>query len=121
MTALWSKRKLAAVSREMPELTRNTKSQNTSVPGILEEYITPISEEIEGRITKKLSQDFIMTESDILGALSKLDKFLLNTQVRTLSGALSGTSGNNDWKTGNQLEIVPRVVPLPKWRSLPLD
>ena len=59
------------------------------------ESITQISEKIEGRVIKKLSQDFSRTESRILGALSKLDEFLLNPQVRTCSVAVPGTSRNN--------------------------
>ena len=42
-------------------------------------------------MTKKLSQEFSRTESRILGALSKLDEFLLNPQIRTFSGATPGT------------------------------
>ena len=49
---------------------------------------------MEGRVTKKLSQEFSKTESRILGALSKLEEFLLNPQVRTCSVAVQGTSGN---------------------------
>ena len=71
------------VSREPPENTRNNQSQNTLNPGMAEELITQVSEEIKGRVTKKLSQEFSRTESRILGALSKLDEFLLNPQVRT--------------------------------------
>ena len=60
-----------------------------------EEYIAQVSEEIEGRVTKKLSKEFSWTESCILGALSKLDEFLLNPQVRTFSTAVPGTSRYN--------------------------
>ena len=59
------------------------------------EYISQVSEEIEGRVTKKLSQEFSRTESRILGALSKLDEFLLNPQVRTCSVAVPRTSRNS--------------------------
>ena len=45
-------------------------------------------------MTKKLSKEFSKTESRILGALSKLDEYLLNPQVRTCSVAVQGTSGN---------------------------
>ena len=84
MATLRNKRKLAAVTRETQEENPgNGQSRNTSVPRINEEYITQISEEIEGRISKKLSQEFSRTESRILGALSKLDEFLLNQQIRT--------------------------------------
>ena len=48
MATLRNKRKLAAVSRETPENTRNNQSQNTLNPGVTEEYITQVSEETEG-------------------------------------------------------------------------
>ena len=69
-----NKRKLAAVTREtQEEHPRNGQSRNTSVPRINEQYITQVSEEIEGRVTKKLSEEFSRTESRIFCALSKLD------------------------------------------------
>ena len=61
-----------------------------------QEYISQVSEEIEGRVTKKLSKDFSRTESRILGSLSTLDEFLLNPQVRTCSVAIPGLSRNDD-------------------------
>ena len=82
------------------EHPRNGQSRNTSVPRINEEYITQVSEEIKGRVTKKLSQDFSRTESRILGALSKSDEFLLNSQIRTHSGSVRGTFRNT--KVENQ-------------------
>ena len=89
MAPLRNKRKLAAVTREtQEEHPRNGQSRNTSVPRINEEYITQVSEEIEGRVTKKLSQELSRTKSRILGALSKLDEFLLNQQIRTHSGTV---------------------------------
>ena len=66
------------------------------IPGITEENITQVSKEIEGRVTKKLSQEFSKTESLVLGALSKLHEFLLNPQIRTLSGTIPGTFRNTD-------------------------
>ena len=89
MATLRNKRKLAGVTGEIQEESpRNGQSRNASVPRINEEYITQRSEEIEGRVTKKLSQEFSRTESRILGALSKLDEFLLNQQIRTHSGTV---------------------------------
>ena len=96
MATLKNKRKLTAVSRETPENTRNNRLQNTLYAGMVERYFTQVSEEIEGRATKKFSQEFSRTESRILGALSKLDEFLLNPQVRTYSVAVPGTSRKND-------------------------
>ena len=97
MATLRNKRKLAAVTREtQEEHPRNGQSRNTSVPRINEEYITQISEEIEGGVTKRLSQEFNRTESRILVALSKLDEFLLNPQIRTHSGTVPGAFRNTN-------------------------
>ena len=113
-----NKRKLAAVSRYTQEGARNCQSQNTFVPGMTEEYITQVSEEMEGRVIKKLSHEFSPTESRILGALSELDEFLLNPQVRACSGTIPGTSQNNDSENQEPTGIVPRMIPIPKWSSL---
>ena len=96
MATLGNKRKLAAVSRETPESTKNSRGQNTLDAESTQEYISQVSEEIEGRVTKKLSKELSRTESRILGALSKLDEFLLNPKVRTCSVAVPGTSRNNN-------------------------
>ena len=61
-----------------------------------QEYISQVSEEIEVRVTKKHSKELSRKESCILGALSKLDEFLLNPQVRTGSVAFPGKSRNSD-------------------------
>ena len=94
MATLRNNRKLAAVSRETPEGSRSSRRQNVLDPELTQDYISQVSEEIEGRVTKKLSEEFSKTESRILGALSKLDEFLLNPQVRTCSVAVKGTSRN---------------------------
>ena len=96
MATLRNRRKLAAVSRETQEYPRNSQSQNSSAPGITVEYIVQVSEEIEGRVAKKLSPEFSRTESGILGALTKLHVFLFNPQVRTFSGTVPGTFRNSD-------------------------
>ena len=99
MATLRNKRNLAAVSRETPEGSRNSRAQNTFDLELTQDYISLVSEEIEGRVTKKLSKEFSRTESRILGALSKLEEFLLNPQVRTCSVAVPGTSRNNTSET----------------------
>ena len=100
MATLRNKRKLAAVSRETPESTRNGRAPNVLDPELTQDYISQVSEEIEGRVTKKLSKEFSRTESRILGALSNLDEFLLNPQVRTCSVVAPGTSRSSN--LGNQ-------------------
>ena len=79
MALLRNKRKLATAAGEsQEEHLRNSQSRNTAVPQINEDCITQVSEELDGRVTKKLSQEFSRTESWILGALSRLDEFLVN-------------------------------------------
>ena len=92
MATVRNERKLAAVSRKTPENIRISQSRNAIDPEMAQEYISQVSEEIERRVTKKLSKEFSRTESRILGALSKLDEFLPNPQVRTCSVAVPGTS-----------------------------
>ena len=97
MATMRNKRKLAAVTREtQEEHPKNGQSRNTSLPRINAEYITLVSKEIEGKVTKKLFQEFKGTEPRILGALSKLDKFLLIPQVRTHSGTVLRTFRNTN-------------------------
>ena len=97
MATLRNKQKLAAFTRErQEEHPRNGQSRNTSVPRINEEYIAQVSEEIEGRVTKKPSQEISRTESRILGALSNLDEFLLSPQIRTHSGTVPGIFRNTN-------------------------
>ena len=51
-----NKRKLAALNKEnCEEHPRSNLAQNSNVPRSQEDYITQVSEEIEGRVTKKLS------------------------------------------------------------------
>ena len=64
-------KKLVAVAREAQEdYRRNGKSRNTSVPRFDEDFINQVSKKIEGRFTKKLSQEFNRTENCLLGALN---------------------------------------------------
>ena len=114
MATLRKNSKLAAVSRETPESTRTERTQNILNPELTQDYISQVSEEIEGRVTKKLSQEFSRTESRILGALSKLDEFLLNPQFRTCSVAVSGTSRSSNLENRGTNEERPSDDPGPE-------
>ena len=94
MATLGNKKNFAAVSSETPKGSRSSRTQNVLDAELTQDYISQVSEKIEGRVTKKLSKEYCKTESRILGALSKLDEFLLNPQVRTCSMAVPGTSRN---------------------------
>ena len=114
MATLRNERKLAAVSRETPESTRSGRTQNILDPQLTQNYISQVSEEIEGRVTKKLSKEFSRTESRILAALSKLDEFLLNPQVRTCSLAVPGTSRSSNLENQGTDEDRPSDDPGPE-------
>ena len=111
MATLRNKRKLAAVSGETPKSTRSGRTQNILDPELTQDYICQVSEEIEGRVTKKLSKEFSRTESRILGALSKLDEFLLNPQVWTCSVTVPGTSRSSNIENQGTNEDRPSDDP----------
>ena len=90
-----NKRKLAALKKEnCEERPRSNLAQNSSAPRPQEDYITQISEEIEGRVTKRLSKEFSGTENCILGALARLDDFLMNPLLPGHSGTTPEPSRN---------------------------
>ena len=75
-------KKYAAINEDNRENhPRNNQAQDTSFPKIQEDYITQVSEERKGRLTKKLCQEFSRTENRTLGASSKLDETLLSPQA----------------------------------------
>ena len=95
MATLRNKRKLAALNKgNCEEHPRSNSAQNSNVPRSQEDYITQVFEEIEGRVTKKLSQDTSRTENRILGALSRLGDFLMNPLIQSHSGTAPETSRN---------------------------
>ena len=82
-----NKRKLAALNKEnCEENPKSNLAQNSSAPRSQEDDITQISEEIEGTVTKRLSKEFSRTENRILGALARLDEFLMNPLLPGHSG-----------------------------------
>ena len=89
------KRKIAALKKQnCEEQPRSMLAQNSNVPRSQEDYLTQVSEEIEGKVTKKLSQEFSRTENCILGALARLDDFLMNPLIQGHSGTAPETSRN---------------------------
>ena len=89
-------------NRKLPELIKENREehprsnlvQNSNVPSSQEDYITQLAEEIEGRVTKRLSQEFSRTENHILGALARLDDFLMDPLIQGHSGTAPETSWN---------------------------
>ena len=61
---------------------KNGQSQSTLDPGKTQEYMSQVYEEIDGRVTEKLSKEIGRTKSRIFAALSKLDELFLHPQIR---------------------------------------
>ena len=100
-----NKRKLATLNKgNSEEHPRSNLAQNSNVTRSQEDCITQVSEEIEERVTKRLSKEFSRTENRILGALARLDDFLMNPLLQGHSGippepsrnALSTSQGTNE-------------------------
>ena len=90
-----NKRKLAALNKpNCEEHPRSNLAQNSIVTSSQEDYITQVSEEIEGRVTIKLSKEFSGTKNRILGTLARLDDFLMNPLIQGHSGTTAETSRN---------------------------
>ena len=91
-----NKKKLATLNKEnCEEHPRNNLAQNSNVPRSQEDYITQVSEEIEGRVTKKLlSQEFSRMENRILVALARLNDFLMNPLIQGHSWTAREASRN---------------------------
>ena len=71
MATLSSTRKLAALKIEnRQEHPWSNLEQNSNVSRSQTDYITQVSENLEGGVRKKSPQDFSRTESCILGTLS---------------------------------------------------
>ena len=110
-----NKRKLAALNKEnREEHPRSNLAQHSNVPRSEEDYITQVSEEIEGRVTKKLSQEFSKTENRILGALARLDDFLTNPLIQCHSGTAPETSRNKFSISQGTNEDDSQSNPLPE-------
>ena len=95
MATLGNKRHLAELNKEKcEEHPRSNLAQNLKVLRSQEDYITQVSEKIEGKVSKKLSHEFSKTDNRILGALSRLDDFLMNPLIQDHSGTVPEES----WK-----------------------
>ena len=100
-----NKRKLSALNKEnCEEHPGSNLAQNSNAPRSQEDCITQSSEEIEKRVTKRLSKEFSRSENCILGALARPDDCLMNPLLQGHSGttlessqnALSTSQGTNE-------------------------
>ena len=95
MATLRNERKLLALNMQnCDEHPRSTLAQNSNVARSQEDYITQVSDKIEGTVTKKLSQEFSRKENRTLGGLSRLEEFLMNPHFQSHCGTAPETSQN---------------------------
>ena len=98
MATLRNKRKLAAAAREsQEEHPRNNQSQNTPVPQSSKYYMIRVTEEIEDRVTQKLSH--VQEEKKGISGC--------NLQVRRISSK-STSPGTIPTCSGNIPELLHR-------------
>ena len=114
-----NKRKMAALNKEKCEKhPRSNLAQNSSGPRSQEDYITQVSEEIEGMVTKRLSKEFSRTKNRILGALARLDDFPMDPILPGRSGttpepsrnALNTSQGTNEDDSQNDPRPEPGLT-----------
>ena len=90
-----NKRKMAALNIEnYEEHPRSNLAQYSKAPRSQEDYINQVCEEIEGRVTKRLSKEFSRTENRILGEIARLDDLLMNPLLQTHPGTTPEPSRN---------------------------
>ena len=112
MATLRDKRKPAALNREnCEEHPKSILAQKLNASRSQEVHVTQVSDEIEGRVTKKLSREFSRTENRILGALSHLDVYFMNPLIYGHSGTTPersrNTSGTNQGTNEDNSQIAP--------------
>ena len=107
--------KFAAINKEnCEEHPRSNLARNSNVPRSQEDYITQFFEEIVGRVTKKLCQEFTRKENCILGALSLLDDFLMNPMIQGYSTTTPRHPGTNFVQAREPRRTTARLILLPK-------
>ena len=97
MATLGNKGMLAAINSDNhEEHPKNNQTRYTNFPRIQEDYITQVTEEIEGKVTNELSLEFSRTENHSLGARSGLAEFFLDPQLQVCSGPVPETSRSSN-------------------------
>ena len=81
MATLRNERKFAALNEDnCEEHPTSNLAKNSNVPRSQGDYAAQPFEGI--KVTRKLSQEFSRTENRILGALFRLDDFLMNPRIQ---------------------------------------
>ena len=105
-----NRKKLAALNKEnCEEHPRSNLAQNSGAFKSQEDYITQVSEEIEGKVTKRFSKEFSRTENRFLGELDATRWFTYEPAttrpLRSHSGAhpnaLNTSQGTNEEDSQN--------------------
>ena len=113
-----NKRKLAALNREnCEEPPRSNLAQMSNVRRSQEDYIIQVSEKIERRVRKRLSKEFSGTEDRILGALARLDDFLMIPLLQATPEPLRSPPRTPGVQARERMRMTPRMILILKWAS----
>ena len=93
---------------------RSNLAQNSNVLRSQEDYITQVSEKIERRFSKKMSQEFSGMKNHILSALSSLDEPLMNPLIQGHSETTPETSRNAYSTNQGTYEDDSQIDPQPE-------
>ena len=103
--------KIGSCSMGSKKHPSNIHSENTSFPGITEEYITQVSEELEGRVTEK---HFLRNSTGQSPSSWDLCTNSTNSSWTHIYGhsaeSFRDHSGTTTWKTRNRLRTVPKLI-----------
>ena len=119
MANLRNKKKLVAVPREQAENTRSSQSQNTLDPGRAQEYMSHVSEEIEGRVTKNFPEKSAGRNHILWVLCLCLMKFFWTHKFGLFPQLFREHPETAAQKTEIPLGIVLRANPVLQWCSLP--
>ena len=107
MATLTNPRKLAAVSRETPENTRNNQLRNAIDPEMAQEYISQASEEIEVGVTRNSQRKSVGESLVSCVPCPSLTIFFRTHKFGHVPQPFQEHLGTATWKTGKPLGIVP--------------
>ena len=111
MATLRNKKKLAALNMgNCGKHLRSYLAQKPNVPRSQEDYITQVSAEIQRKVTKKFSQEFIKTKNRILATLLRLDGFLMIPLTQATPQPLQRPAGTHVAETRERMRTIPRVM-----------
>ena len=119
LATLRNKRKIPAINKENHEEQHTiSQARDTNVPRIQEDYVTQVSEEIEGRVMKKLSGSLAERRITFWALSPNLTNFFWIHKFGFTPDPFWRHTETSVEKTRIRMRIVPRMIPMLKQRCL---